>query len=295
MVLFARLGACVMRACVRACACVCVQLEYSSSRAKAAAAQRREPAQVMLEDITHTLDKTSVSLLFKIGDDLRQDMLVIRLFEMFEGFWRKHGLDLPLPRNRIISTWRDGGVVEIVPDSATLAEIQTTFGGGVFGSFAKSPITQYLQTHNADADTFAASLDLFTRSLAAACVSSCVLGFGDRHNDNIMVTKAGQLFHIDFGHFLGHTMLAPTGQRRERTRFVLTQAMVHTVRQLHGDDGMRRLVELCVKAYLILRSKASLVLQYVLSVLLPLLYLLVTRLVEDAWWWWWWRRWRRRW
>eukprot|EP00750_Incisomonas_marina_P003362 INCI13080.3.p1 GENE.INCI13080.3~~INCI13080.3.p1 ORF type:complete len:1652 (-),score=267.90 INCI13080.3:98-5053(-) len=247
------------------------QMEFASSKAKQQYLAQREkanfPRQVMLEDITHTLDTSSVALLFKIGDDLRQDMLVLRLFELFDGFWRRHGLDLPLPRNRIISTWRDGGVVEIVPDSATLAEIQTTFGGGVFGSFAKNPITQYLQSHNESPEAFAESLDLFTRSVAASCVSSCVLGFGDRHNDNIMVTKSGQLFHIDFGHFLGHTMLAPTGQRRERTRFVLTQAMVHTVRQ-QGEHGMPRLVEMCVKAYLILRSKAHFILQY-LNMMIP--------------------------
>lgn len=31
-----------------------------------------------------------------------------------------------------------------------------------------------------------------------------VLDIGNRHSDNIMIRKNGQLFHIDFGHFLGN-------------------------------------------------------------------------------------------
>ena len=66
------------------------------------------------------------------------------------------------------------------------------------------------------------AIDSFTKSCAGFCVATFILGIGDRHPDNIMVNREGKLFHIDFGHFLGH-FKKKYGIKRERVPFVLTE------------------------------------------------------------------------
>jgi phosphatidylinositol-4,5-bisphosphate 3-kinase catalytic subunit alpha/beta/delta len=93
----------------------------------------------------------------------------------------------------------------------------------------------------------------FIISTAAYCVASYVLGLGDRHNDNLMMTKNGHFFHIDFGHILGNFKYK-MGVKRERAPFVFTPAMKAVMR----EDQYEEFINLCCDAYNILRENAML-------------------------------------
>lgn len=103
----------------------------------------------------------------------------------------------------------------------------------------------WLKDHNATEAELKKAINEFTLSCAGYCVATYVLGIADRHSDNIMVKKTGQvivlltqrlvlyfscfqLFHIDFGHILGH-FKEKFGFKRERVPFVLTHDFVHVI------------------------------------------------------------------
>jgi phosphatidylinositol 3-kinase len=88
------------------------------------------------------------------------------------------------------------------------------------------------------------------RSCAGYSVITYLLGVGDRHLDNLLISEDGILFHIDFGMFLGHdSKIRPAPMK-------LSSEMVEL---MGGTDGkyFEDFIVFCCEAYAIIRRNGS--------------------------------------
>ncbi|KAJ8946954.1 hypothetical protein NQ314_008755 [Rhamnusium bicolor] len=164
-----------------------------------------------------------VYIIFKNGDDLRQDMLTLQMLRIMDRLWKREGLDLRMNPYGCISLEHRVGMIEVILNAETIANIQKE--KGMFtatAAFRKGPILAWLKDYNTTEAALNKAVNEFTLSCAGYSVATYVLGIADRHSDNIM------LFHIDFGHILGH-FKEKFGFKRERVPFVLTHDFVYVI------------------------------------------------------------------
>ena len=98
-------------------------------------------------------------IIFKNGDDLRQDQLVIQLFTLMDRLLRKENLDLRLSPYSVLATSVNEGMIQFVP-SKSLAAIMAEYGS----------LQNYLREDHADDGALgsygieAGVMDTFVRS-----------------------------------------------------------------------------------------------------------------------------------
>ncbi|KAM5125417.1 LOW QUALITY PROTEIN: phosphatidylinositol 4,5-bisphosphate 3-kinase catalytic subunit delta isoform-like [Callospermophilus lateralis] len=204
----------------------------------------------------------SIGIIFKNGDDLRQDMLTLQMIQLMDALWKQEGLDLRMTPYGCLPTGDCMGLIEVVQHSDTIANIQLNQSNlAAMAAFNKDALLNWLKSKN-PGEALDRAIEEFTLSCAGYCVATYVLGIGDRHSDNIMICENGQLFHIDFGHFLGN-FKTKFGINRERVPFILTHDIVHVIQQgkSSNNEKFERFRGYCEQAYSILRHHGLLFLQ----------------------------------
>lgn len=193
---------------------------------------------------------TTLSLIYKRGDDLRQDQLVLQLISLMDRLLKREHLDLRITAYQVLPTSAIDGLIEFVPASLPLSQVFKEHGS----------IHRFLARRHPDPKgpygLDPGVLANYVRSCAGYVVVTHILGIGDRHMDNLMLTTDGRLFHIDFGYVLGRDPKFNTAP------LVLSRAMVDG---MGGADGphYRQFVQLCGEAFNILRKSANLLLSLV--------------------------------
>ena len=198
-------------------------------------------------------DGTEYPVIFKDGDDLRQDQLVIQLISLMDRLLRKENLDLRLTPYKVLATGQTVGLVQFIT-SKTLGEVATVYPGGIL---------EYLRTANPDPSgslghygVLPSVLENFVRSCAGYCVVTYILGVGDRHLDNLMISPSGNFFHVDFGYILG----------RDPKPFPPSiKVCKEMVDGMGGDKSSHygRFKRLCYTAFICLRKSSGLIINLV--------------------------------
>lgn len=192
-----------------------------------------------------TTDKEYVAI-FKHGDDLRQDQLILQMITLMDKLLRKENLDLKLTPYRVLATSTKHGFMQYI-DSITVAEALKN-EGSILNFFKK-----YNPCETSSNGIHPDVMDTYIKSCAGYCVITYLLGVGDRHLDNLLLTKNGNLFHIDFGYILGRDPkpLPPPMK--------LSTEMVEAMGGLNSDH-YQEFRKQCYTAFLHLRRHANVML-----------------------------------
>ncbi|KAK7009323.1 phosphatidylinositol 3-kinase catalytic subunit type 3 [Biomphalaria glabrata] len=96
---------------------------------------------------------------------------------------------------KVLATSKEHGFVQFI-ESIALSELSK-----------EKAIQKFLRQHNpSETGPFGIVpevMENYVKSCAGYCVVTYLLQVGDRHLDNLLLTKNGKMFHIDFGFILG--------------------------------------------------------------------------------------------
>lgn len=197
-----------------------------------------------------TTTGSTYPVIFKTGDDLRQDQLVIQIITLFDQLLQKENLDLKLTPYKILATSTSAGLSQFIP-SMPLQAIVTKYKN-------KGPVAlTYLKQNNPDDKAPLGirkeTMDTFVRSCAGYCVITYILGVGDRHLDNLLLAPDGHFFHADFGFILG----------RDPKPFAPAMKISNEMLDAMGGTNSEQYMQFrqyCFLAYSALRKSSNLIL-----------------------------------
>lgn len=178
-------------------------------------------------------------LILKAGDDLRQDVGVLSVFRAFNYFWQAEKLEFdghPVEAHiyNCVAMSDKMGLIEFVTGCYSMTHVKTVAQNGILGNRAH--------------------INRLVATAAGSFMAAFILGIRDRHSDNVLVTKEGLMFHIDFGHILGDKV------KMDAAAIAITPELQEV---LQAGGAWKDFVNTCVLAFAVLRNNARALLPFI--------------------------------
>ncbi|KAJ5071966.1 phosphatidylinositol 3-kinase catalytic subunit type 3 [Anaeramoeba ignava] len=197
--------------------------------------------------LNNTEEIQNYGAIIKLGDDMRQDQLIIQMINLMDKLLKKEDLDLELTPYKVLAVSNNFGFIEKVPNVKSVAEILKKYK--TIRNYFKKKYSNVYSDYGNDEKKI---IQNYVKSCAGYCVITYLLGIGDRHLDNILLTPDGHLFHIDFGFILGRD------PKPFPPPFKLSKEMVVAMGDRDSEEFLS-FKKYCCEAFNILRKSANLI------------------------------------
>ena len=194
-----------------------------------------------------TIEQDIVQLLYK-KENLIKDIIVMNIIKLSQIILNKdENLDLDIVTYNIIPFDYNSGIIEVISNSETIYNIINKFNLSLLNYILEKNNTKVINEIK----------DKYIKSIAFYSVITYLLGIGDRHLDNIMITENAEIFHIDYSHVLGQDPLCKSNYVK------LTNQMLDVI----GGPNSKyydSFIDYCVKIHNCLRKNAEIILNILL-------------------------------
>jgi hypothetical protein len=186
-------------------------------------------------------------IIFKCGDDLRQDQIVMSFCSLIQNILNNSGTKVRILTYDIVAQSRTEGCIEVIPNAKSINEIKYEFPI----QYAPGFLAKALEENREKV------MNNLVESCAGACLYSYVLALGDRHLDNLMMTDQGDIFHVDFGYIFGKD---PHQNKYTPPKIRLDGCVVHALGGV-GSPYYDRFEKLCLKGFVDLRRASTILIR----------------------------------